>query len=235
MTYFVRKRSQSLFALVLILLLIAILQTGMSFSMTFGRLGSSVSVEDYPLLSGAWLAVKLFLVILTFVFWLLNRRRDTFRLIVITNSVLTLGLLLSLWALIDVLAGVSQQSARILLGDAALLAASNIFIFSIWYWIIDPPGVEENHDETQPWDFLFPQRVAQVPHYETWVPRYGDYLYVAFTTSFAFSPTDTMPLTRRAKLLMLLQAVISIFTLTVVAGSAVGLLAGSATPPSPSP
>ena len=60
-----------------------------------------------------------------------------------------------------------------------------------------------------------------------WVPRYADYLFVAFTTSFAFSPTDTLPLTRRAKMLMQLQAAISVVTLTGVAGSAINILAGA--------
>jgi hypothetical protein len=55
-----------------------------------------------------------------------------------------------------------------------------------------------------------------------------NYLYLAFTTRFAFSPTDMLPLTRRAKLLMLLQAAISIITLTGIAGSAINILAGSA-------
>jgi len=224
---FLQKRSASLSMLILILLLVTLLQLGMSFSLTFGRLGTGISADDHLWLSSAWLAMKLFLVLLTFALWIMNRKRDMFRLIVITNAVFTMGLLLSLWALIDVLSGVSQQSARTLLRDVALLAGSNIFIFSIWYWIIDPPGVEETPNEVEPWDFLFPQRMAHIPNYETWVPRYTDYLYLAFTTSFAFSPTDTMPLTRRAKLLMLLQAAISIVTLTVIAGSAVGLLAGS--------
>jgi uncharacterized membrane protein len=56
---------------------------------------------------------------------------------------------------------------------------------------------------------------------------YWDYLCLAFTTSFAFSPTDTMPLTRRAKMLMLLQSAISIITLTAIAGSAINILAGN--------
>jgi uncharacterized membrane protein len=108
-----------------------------------------------------------------------------------------------------------------------LMAVSNVLIFSIWYWVIDPPGVEKVQREDAPWDFLFPQRAATVPHYENWAPKYTDYLYVAFTTSYAFSPTDTMPLTRRAKLLMLLQSVISIVTLTGIAGSAINILAGA--------
>jgi uncharacterized membrane protein len=56
---------------------------------------------------------------------------------------------------------------------------------------------------------------------------YADYLYLAFTTSFAFSPTDTLPLTRRAKMLMLLQSAISVVTLTGIAGAAINILAGS--------
>jgi uncharacterized membrane protein len=104
---------------------------------------------------------------------------------------------------------------------------TNILIFSIWYWIVDPPGVEEDPRDDHPWDFLFPQRQGPLPHYEDWQPRYTDYLYLAFTTSFAFSPTDTLPLTRRAKLLMLLQSAISIITLTAIAGGAINLLGGA--------
>ena len=107
------------------------------------------------------------------------------------------------------------------------MAITNILIFSIWYWIIDPPGIDETQRVDEPWDFLFPQRGADLPHYESWAPRYTDYLYLAFTTSFAFSPTDTLPLTRRAKMLMLMQSAISIITLTAIASSAVSLLAGS--------
>lgn len=62
---------------------------------------------------------------------------------------------------------------------------------------------------------------------QQWSPRYTDYLYLAFTASFAFSPTDTMPLTRRAKMLMLLQALISIVTITGIAGSAINIVAGA--------
>ena len=91
---------------------------------------------------------------------------------------------------------------------------------------IDPPGIVEGQDERQPWAFLFPQRGSALPHYESWLPRYADYLFVAFTTSFAFSPTDALPLTRSAKMLMLLQAAISIVTLTGIAGSAINILAG---------
>jgi uncharacterized membrane protein len=162
------------------------------------------------------------------VLWILNRKRDLFKAIILANGILTLGLIFNVAALMAVLIGFSSQAVKSLLIDVFLLAVTNILIFSIWYWIIDPPGVEENQRGDTPWDFLFPQRASSIPHYESWMPRYTDYLYLAFTASFAFSPTDTLPLSRRAKWLMLLQATISIITLTGIAGSAINILAGNA-------
>lgn len=227
MTDFVRTRSLSLSMVVLMLLLIVMLQAGISFSLTFGGLGARLPILDYALVANGWLGLRLLLVALVIVLWALNRKRALFRLIIITTATLTIGLLFNMTALVEVLSGVSSRVARLLLQDVVLMAASNILIFSIWYWVIDPPGVDETRRDEAAWDFLFPQRAASVPHYETWEPRYSDYLYLAFTTSFAFSPTDTLPLTRRAKLLMLLQAVISIVTLTVIAGAAINILASS--------
>jgi uncharacterized membrane protein len=163
----------------------------------------------------------------TVVLWLFNRKREVFKAIIVTNGVLTVGLFVNMLALSDVLLRFSSQAVKTLLVDVLLMAVTNILIFSIWYWLIDPPGIEETQRVNEPWDFLFPQRGSILPFYESWVPRYTDYLYLAFTTSFAFSPTDTLPLTRRAKMLMLLQATISIITLTGIAGSAINILAGS--------
>ena len=67
--------------------------------------------------------------------------------------------------------------------------------------------------------FCFHSGASSLPHYESWAPRYADYLFVAFTNSFAFSPIATLPLTRRAKLVMLLQAAISVVTKFLPAGS----------------
>ena len=129
--------------------------------------------------------------------------------------------------LLSVLSGSNSRTAVTLLADVALIAASNILIFSIWYWIIDPPGVIEGEDAHQSWAFLFPQRGSPLPRYESWVPHYVDYLFIAFTTSFAFSPTDALPLTRTAKMLMMAQAAISVVTLTGIAGAAINILAGN--------
>ena len=102
-------------------------------------------------------------------------------------------------------------------------------MFSVWYWLIDPPGIDEEAEDSGRWAFLFPQRADTIPGFEDWRPRYTDYLFTAFTTSFAFSPTDALPLTRIAKLLMALQAAISLVTLTGIAASAINILAGAST------
>jgi hypothetical protein len=104
----------------------------------------------------------------------------------------------------------------------------NILIFSLWYWIIDSPILRQGTlHEFEPWDFLFPQRSNSIPSYDKWSPAYPDYLFIAFTTTFAFGPTDTLPLSQRAKALMLLQAAISVITIVVLAGRALSILPGS--------
>lgn len=212
---------------VFVLLLISMVQGSISYTLTFGTLSAYGSSLDHGTLSIFWLVLRLLLIAVTLGCWLLNRKRDLFRFIILTNSLLTLGLFVNMLALVAILSGYSAEAVETLLTDVVLMAVSNVLIFSIWYWIIDPPGVMETQRDDAPWDFLFPQRAAEIPNFEHWMPKYTDYLYLAFTTSFAFSPTDTLPLTRRAKLLMLLQSAISLVTITAIAGSAINTLASA--------
>ena len=226
---FIRLRGNSLSTIVLVLLGTMLMQGEISYSTTFGKLDSFIGLPgiDHGLLPTAWLAARVTLMVLVAALWVLNRKKPLFKAIVVFNGILTLGLFMNLTALTDVLFGISATAISALLVDVLLMAVTNILIFSIWFWIIDPPGVEETQRVEEPWDFLFPQRGGELPGYENWLPRYTDYLYLALTTSFAFSPTDTLPLTRRAKMLMLLQSTISIITLTGIAGAAINILAGS--------
>ena len=213
---------------VLVLVLIWTLQTAIAYSATYGRLDAvSATLAEQPW-TGAWIALRAAVILAAIVLWVLNRRRNLFRVIIVANALLTLGLAGNTMALMqDLVKGFSTQALDLLLSDVFFVAVTNILVFSIWYWIVDPPGIEEGQRDEDPWELLFPQRADNLPGYEDWQPRYTDYLFVAFTTSFAFSPTDTMPLTRRAKLLMLLQSSISIVTLTGLAGGAINLLGGS--------
>jgi hypothetical protein len=221
-----KNRSPSLSMVVLVLLVILLMQSAISYSTTFGRLDSLTTDIRRGLATG-WLVFRGAMILVIIALWILNRKKQLFKAIILVNSLLTIGLVMNMTALSDVLIGLTSQAAKALLVEVFFMAMTNILIFSIWYWIIDPPGVEEEQRVDEPWDFLFPQRSDNLPFYEAWLPRYTDYLYLAYTTSFAFSPTDVLPLTRRAKMLMLLQSAISIITLTGIAGSAINLLAGS--------
>jgi hypothetical protein len=225
MITFFRDRSLWLAAIVLIMVAISLAQGAISYTLAFGPL-SGFLPRDPSNIATVLLTLRLALVAALVLIWTLKRKRALFRTIIFANALFTLALIVHTTALIAVLFGSASEALRTLILDVTLLSAANILIFSVWYWVIDPPGVEEIPRPDDRWDFLFPQRGNSLPHYQSWVPRYLDYLFIAFTTSFAFTPTDTPPLTRRAKMLMLLQGAISVVTLTGIAGSAINILAG---------
>jgi hypothetical protein len=117
----------------------------------------------------------------------------------------------------------SQYSPESLLRTAALLWSANVLVFSLWYWEIDGGGPRKRHQHGhQAADFMFPQQVDGNEGH--WVPRFFDYLFVAFTDATAFSPTDTYPLTQIAKILMMVEAVNAIAILVIIVGRVVNIL-----------
>jgi hypothetical protein len=224
MMRFLRARGLSLAVVVLVMFLIAALQAGISYSVGQGPLRRFESGAFRLLVAGLY-ALRIALLLLLVMLWGLNRKRALFRTIIAANIYFTLGLLLDVIALLQILGGLREAAVPLLI-DAALMSLSNMFIFSIWYWIIDPPGVEDEPHEGAPWAFLFPQRGSSLPHYASWSPGYADYLFIGFTTNFAFGPTDALPLTRVAKMLMLLQGAISVVIVTGIAGGAINALGG---------
>jgi len=112
-----------------------------------------------------------------------------------------------------------------LLYSSVAIWLTNVVVFALWYWEIDRGGPDDRmrDDHAQP-DFLFPQMVTPACSNAKWTPTYFDYLYVAFTNATAFSPTDTMPLTAAAKMLMLVQSLASLATIAIVASRAINIL-----------
>ena len=113
-------------------------------------------------------------------------------------------------------------SAGELLAHGAVVWLSNITTFGLLFWMLDEggPRVRAERGRLDP-DFQFPQDVTQR---SVWSPRLGDYLYVALTNAIAVSPTDTMPLTRRAKGLMAVESLISYAVAILVIARAVNVL-----------
>jgi uncharacterized membrane protein len=102
---------------------------------------------------------------------------------------------------------------------------TNVLAFSLVYWRIDRGGPEARANDagTKP-DWLFPQTGVPDEAPPDWRPTYVDYLFLAFATAMAFSPTDALPLTSRAKLLMMLESAASLLMLITVAARAINVL-----------
>ncbi|MFB7664894.1 hypothetical protein ACFC1R_13225 [Kitasatospora sp. NPDC056138] len=116
-------------------------------------------------------------------------------------------------------------TAPALLGTGGAIWATNVIAFALWYWEWDRggPAARARGDKNYP-DFLFPQMQAHELAPTGWEPTFLDYLYVAFTNATAFSPTDTMPLSVWAKMLMMLQTAVSLVTVVLVVARAVNIL-----------
>ena len=111
-----------------------------------------------------------------------------------------------------------------LLRNGGAIWLTNIIVFSLWYWDMDRGGPAEracgSHAHT---DFLFAQMVSPELVAKDWEPTFTDYLYLSFTNATAFSPTDTLPLSRWAKIVMMFQSAISLVTVALVVSRAVNI------------
>jgi hypothetical protein len=120
----------------------------------------------------------------------------------------------------------SDISGLQLFASSIAVWVTNVLIFSLLYWQIDRGGPEAraNNAGTMP-DWLFPQEGAPAEDVPPgWRPAFIDYLFLGYSTATAFSTTDVMPLTSRAKLLMMLESTISLATIVVVAARAINIL-----------
>jgi hypothetical protein len=125
----------------------------------------------------------------------------------------------------NVLNGNSSNSARTLFGNGAAIYLTNIVAFALSYWELDRGGpFSRAAARIKVPDFLFPQMATPEISDRDWEPYFFDYLYVSFTNATAFSPTDTMPLSRWAKLAMMVQSIVALTTIGLVVARAVNVL-----------
>ena len=147
--------------------------------------------------------------------------------------VLTGGLLFGVASLILALVH-HKAEASALLRSASVLWVTNVIVFASWYWRLDAggPNARERREAHTEGAFLFPQMTFPAPNgvdqtiaeEAGWRPHFVDYLFVAFNTSTAFSPTDAPVLSKWAKIAMMLQAIISFTTVVLIAARAVNIL-----------
>jgi uncharacterized membrane protein len=131
-------------------------------------------------------------------------------------ALISIANLLSLGLVMSALFGGLTIDGHTLLISSVAIYLTNIIVFGLWYWELD------NTREAVPY-FVFPQQTSEKIG-AGWKPTFFDYLYISVTNATAFSPTDTMPLTHRAKLLMTFQSVVSLITVALVVARAVNIL-----------
>jgi hypothetical protein len=146
------------------------------------------------------------------------------------SSIITVALISSVALLVHALPS-HKESAIQLLFSGALLWLTNVIVFALWYWRLDGGGATKRAElkEFGSCSFLFPQ--MQIPKEERgqfacarWRPHFIDYLFVAFTQSSTFGPTDAPLLARWAKVLAMIQAFISLLIVVLLISRAIGAL-----------
>ena len=146
-------------------------------------------------------------------------------LTLVANGLITLAMIASLIFLIQ---GIPKhaEAPKALLRSASMLWVANVLVFALWYWKLDAGGPmgRDNKSDGLNSSFLFPQMLSQHDGSTDWTPQFVDYLFLAFNTSTAFSPTDTAALSRWAKVGMMLQSLISLTIVILLAARAVNIL-----------
>jgi uncharacterized membrane protein len=141
------------------------------------------------------------------------------------TAVITAANAYSAGRLIDDLLTGQVQLASELLPRGGTIWLTNVIVFALWYWEADRGGPARRAHGVQKYpDFLFPQMANPELAPPDWEPTFVDYLYTSFTNATAFSPTDTMPMSRWAKMLMLLQSAVSLSLVVLVVARAVNVL-----------
>jgi hypothetical protein len=189
--------------------------------------GMYLGLPEPFMVGPSWLLLAVILVLMIPIV-VSNRRGDhnvTRLLTFVANGAITLSMIGSLAVLIH---GIPEHRfpPLTLLRSAGAMWITNILVFALWYWKLDaggPLGREKSRGDLDS-SFLFPQMLMREDADPSWSPNFMDYLFLAFNTSTAFSPTDTAVLSRWAKAGMMLQSLISLTIVALVAARAVNVL-----------
>jgi hypothetical protein len=194
--------------------------------------GLRLALPESLSLGPAWLLILVIAALLVPIVWARRAGNDTLtqRLGYLLVSLVTADMIWSLYLLIAALTAHSISPGNLLLSAAALWV-TNILVFASWYWRLDAggPSARELRGVHTDGAFLFPQmtlnrEAKREMGEECWSPGFIDYLFLAFNTSTAFSPTDSPVLSRWAKGLMMVQSLISFTTVALLAARAVNIL-----------
>ena len=155
----------------------------------------------------------------------LQRGHAQRRLALAVIGLVSLTNVVSLGLLVHFLINGGKAGGHSLILSGVVLWATNVLLFAVWYWEMDRGGPVARYLDRDVFpDFQFPQMENPELAAPGWQPHLVDYIYVSFTNALAFSPTDVMPLTRLAKILMAAESSLSAVTVLLVAARAVNIL-----------
>ena len=157
----------------------------------------------------------------------INRRSPALRatMLILISVISAANIASAVRLMIDLLGGEVEHNPTTLLLTGGAIWLTNMIVFALWYWEFDRGGPVARALAPRPYpDFLFPQMTSPELAPEHWVPQFVDYLYMSWTNATAFSPTDVMPMSRWAKLTMLVQSAISLSVVVLVIARAVNIL-----------
>lgn len=178
----------------------------------------SIKVINNEYIDGGLFLLKILLVFFFFILYILNfvnMVRWFYRVILIF---VTIKLLFSVILIIYYI--INQNISILLFQDAAIIWLTNIINFALWYWSLDGRSAKIGYSElSHPNHFDFPSSKKK-----NWYPRFFDYLFLSFTNSTALSPTDTNFISVRSKILMMIQALISMIVLVIIVARAINEL-----------
>jgi hypothetical protein len=137
-------------------------------------------------------------------------------------SIVVIGLLTNLLVLL--VQGGSDVHGWNLLLSGIHVWVSNVLAFGLWYWLLDRGGPHARMTEQRSPELLFPEMTAGDFANPKWSPNVFEYMYLSFTNSTAFSPTDTLPLSSRIRMLMMAESAMSLATIALVTARAVNIL-----------
>ena len=189
--------------------------------------GVYLALPEPLTLGPSWLLLAIIVLLLIPI--VISAHRGNYRitriLTFVANGIITVAMIASLIHLVQ---GIPQhlETPKALLRSAGALWLTNILIFALWYWKLDAGGplLRELPNGMSKSSFLFPQMIGRENRDSSWVPNFVDYLFLAFNTSTAFSPTDTAVMSRWAKLGTMLQSLISLTIIALLAARAVNIL-----------
>jgi hypothetical protein len=176
----------------------------------------------------SWLLLALEVVLLAppfmaFIFWGRHLPYRVARILAFALlTVLTLALIISVMLLVSDLTN-RDLIGLVLLKSGGLLWAFNVLVFAIWYWELDGNGPRARAlARHQARDFRFPQQEGDNP--TRWAPGFVDYVFLAFCSATALSPADTMPLSQRAKLMTMAEAILSMTIIVLLVARSINIL-----------